>query len=64
MKLHEINGGIFVMVSEEEYEIIEQFFTDSDYVSNVELTERQTLLAEGLVKKGILNPTVRGFKVA
>jgi hypothetical protein len=64
MKLHEINGGIFVMISEEEYEIIENFFTDSMYISNTQLSERQILLAESLVKKGVLNPTVRGFRLA
>lgn len=63
MKLREINGGIFVMISEEEYEIIENFFTDSMYISNTQLTERQILLAESLVKKGVLNPTVRGFRL-
>lgn len=64
MKLQEINGGIYVMISEEEYEIIEEYFTDAEYVSNTQLTERQVLLAESLVKKGVLNPTVRGFRIA
>jgi hypothetical protein len=63
MKLQEVAGGIFVMISEEEYEIIEEFFTDADYVSNIQLSERQIILAEELVKKGVLNPTVRGFKL-
>jgi len=63
MKLQEIAGGIYVMISEEEYEIIEEFFTDVDYVSNIQLSARQVILAEQLVKKGVLNPTVRGFKL-
>lgn len=64
MKLREINGGIFVMISEEEYEIIETFFDESPYISNTQLTDRQILIAESLVHKGVLNPTLRGFRLA
>lgn len=64
MKLREINGGLYVMISEEEYEIIESFFEDSSYISNTQLTDRQILIAESLVKKGVLNPTLRGFRLA
>ena len=51
------------MISEEEYDLIEEFFNETDYVSNAQLSDRQILLAEGLVKKGVLNPTLRGFKI-
>lgn len=64
MKLREINGGLYVMISEEEYEIIEEFFEESPYISNTQLTDRQILIAESLVKKGVLNPTLRGFRLA
>lgn len=51
------------MISEEEYDLIEEFFNETDYVSNAQLSDRQVLLAEELVKKGVLNPTLRGFKM-
>lgn len=51
------------MISEEEYDLIETFFDENDYVSNAQLSDRQVVLAEELVKKGVLNPTLRGFKM-
>ena len=63
MRLTEVLGGLYVMISEEEYDLIEEFFNESDYVSNAQLSDRQILLAEELVKKGVLNPTLRGFKM-
>jgi hypothetical protein len=63
MRLTEVLGGLYVMISEEEYDLIEEFFTEADYVSEAQLSDRQVLLAEGLVKKGVLNPTLRGFKM-
>lgn len=51
------------MISEEEYDLIEEFFTEADYVSEAQLSDRQVVLAEELVKKGVLNPTLRGFKM-
>lgn len=63
MRLTEVLGGLYVMISEEEYDLIEEFFNETDYVSNAQLSDRQVLLAEELVKKGVLNPTLRGFKM-
>jgi hypothetical protein len=63
MRLTEVLGGLYVMISEEEYDLIEEFFDQNDYVSNAQLSDRQVVLAEELVKKGVLNPTLRGFKM-
>lgn len=63
MRLTEVLGGLYVMISEEEYDLIETFFDENDYVSNAQLSDRQVVLAEELVKKGVLNPTLRGFKM-
>jgi len=63
MRLTEVLGGLYVMISEEEYDLIEEFFDQNDYVSNAQLSDRQVVLAEELVKKGVLNPTLRGFKI-
>lgn len=63
MRLTEVLGGLYVMISEEEYDLMEEFFNETDYVSNAQLSDRQILLAEELVKKGVLNPTLRGFKM-
>lgn len=63
MRLTEVMGGLYVMISEEECDLMDEFFLDREYVTNTQLSERQVLIAESLVKKGVLLPTVRGFKI-
>jgi hypothetical protein len=63
MRLTEVMGGLYVMISEEECDLMDEFFLDREYVTNTQLSERQVLIAESLVRKGVLLPTVRGFKI-
>ncbi len=45
MRLTEILGGLYVMISEEENDLIMKFFADQDYVNETQLSEREQHLA-------------------
>ena len=62
MKLKEVLGGIYVMITEEEENLINSHFSDGDYVSETQLSSREGELAEKLTHKGVLVATVRGYK--
>jgi len=62
MKLKEILGGLFVMITEEEEDLITKYFSEGDYVNESQLSGREQFLAEKLTHKGLLVPTVRGYK--
>ena len=62
MKLKEILGGLFVMITEEEEDLITNHFSTGDYVNESQLSGREALLAEKLTHKGVLVPTLRGYK--
>lgn len=62
MKLKEILGGLFVMITEEEEDLITKYFSEGDYVNESQLSGREMRLAEGLSYKGVLVPTLRGYK--
>lgn len=64
MRLTEILGGLYVMISEEENDLIMKYFADQDYVNETQLTEREQHLAETLTHKGVLMPTLRGYRTA
>jgi hypothetical protein len=64
MRLTEILGGLYVMISEEENDLIMKFFADQDYVNETQLSEREQHLAETLTHKGVLMPTLRGYRTA
>lgn len=64
MRLTEILGGLYVMISEEENDLIMKYFADQDYVNETQLTEREHHLAETLTHKGVLMPTLRGYRTA
>ena len=62
MKLKEILGGLFVMITEEEEDLITNHFSEGDYVNESQLSGREEVMAEKLVHKGVLVPTLRGYK--
>ena len=62
MKLKEILGGLFVMITEEEDDLITRYFSEGDYVNESQLSGREEVMAEKLVHKGVLVPTLRGYK--
>jgi hypothetical protein len=64
MRLTEILGGLYVMISEEESDLITKFFIEQDYVNETQLSEREQHLAEKLTHKGVLMPTLRGYRTA
>ena len=62
MKLKEILGGLYVMITEEEEDQITNHFSDGDYVNESQLSEREGELADKLTHKGVLVATLRGYK--
>ena len=63
MKLQEVLGGIYVMITEEESDLLIQFFSENEYVNESQLNERSLIIADKSVHKGVLLPTLRGYKV-
>ena len=63
MRLTEVLGGLYVMITEEENDLIAKFFSENEYVKESQLSEREALLADKLVHKGVLVPTLRGYRV-
>ncbi|HAW06178.1 MAG TPA: hypothetical protein DCW83_15970 [Saprospirales bacterium] len=63
MKLQEVLGGIYVMITEEESDLLAEMFTENEYVNESQLSERAALIADKLVHKGVLVPTLRGYRV-
>ena len=62
MKLKDILGGLFVIITEEDEDLLNKYFSEGDYVNESQLSGRETVLAEKLTHKGVLVPTLRGFK--
>jgi len=62
MRLKEVLGGIYVMITEEEENLITNHFSDGDYVSETQLSDRESVLADKLTHKGVLVATLRGYK--
>ena len=50
------------MITEEEEDLITKYFSEGDYVNESQLSGREALLAEKLTYKGVLVPTLRGYK--
>lgn len=63
MRLTEVLGGIYVMVTEEENDLIAKFFSENEYVNETQLSEREGVIVDGLVHKGVLVPTLRGYRI-
>ena len=62
MRLTEVLGGLYVMITEEENDLVVKFFAENEYVNESQLSGREMRLAEGLSHKGVLVPTLRGYK--
>ena len=60
MKLTEVLGGLYVMITEEENDLVVKYFSENDYVNETQLSERETVIIDRLVHKGVLVPTLRG----
>ena len=50
MKLKEVLGGIYVMITEEEEDLITSHFSNGDYVNESQLSEREGELADKLTQ--------------
>lgn len=62
MKLTEVLGGLYVMITEEENDLVVKYFSENEYVNETQLSEREVLIADRLVHKGVLMPTLRGYR--
>ena len=50
------------MVTEEENDLIMKYFSENEYVNETQLTEREQVIANRLSHKGVLMPTLRGYR--
>ena len=39
-----------------------KFFSENEYVNETQLSEREQLIADRLTHKGVLMPTLRGYR--
>ena len=57
MRLTEVLGGIYVMITEEENDLVVKYFSENEYVNETQLSEREHVIADRLTHKGVLMPT-------
>lgn len=62
MRLTEVLGGIYVMITEEENDLVVRYFSENEYVNETQLSEREQVVADRLTHKGVLMPTLRGYR--
>ena len=62
MRLKEVLGGLYVMVTEEENDLIMKYFSENEYVNETQLTEREQVIANRLSHKGVLMPSLRAYR--
>ena len=62
MRLTEVLGGIYVMITEEENDLVFKYFSENEYVNEIQLSEREQVVADRLTHKGVLMPTLRGYR--
>jgi hypothetical protein len=62
MRLTEVLGGLYVMITEEENDLVVKYFSENDYVNETQLSEREQVIADRLTHKGVLMPTLRGYR--
>ena len=62
MRLTEGLGGLYVMSTEEENDLVVKYFSENDYVNETQLSEREQVIADRLTHKGVLMPTLRGYR--
>ena len=47
MRIREVLGGIYVIITEEENELVSKYFSvDNKYVNESQLTDRETVIAD------------------
>jgi phosphopantetheinyl transferase (holo-ACP synthase) len=62
MRIREVLGGIYVIITEEENELVTKFFSENEYVNENQLSDRESIIADRLTHKGVLMPTLRGYR--
>ena len=62
MRLTEVLGGLYVMITEEENDLVVKYFSENEYANETQLSEREQVIADRLVHKGVLMPTLRGYR--
>tara|TARA_Y200000002_G_scaffold26752_1_gene20127 strand:- start:79 stop:273 length:195 start_codon:yes stop_codon:yes gene_type:complete len=62
MRIREILGGIYVIITEEENELVTKFFSENEYVNESQMSDRESIIADRLTHKGVLMPTLRGYR--
>ncbi|OUU21645.1 MAG: hypothetical protein CBB97_16090 [Candidatus Endolissoclinum sp. TMED37] len=62
MRIREILGGIYVIITEEENELVTKFFSENEYVNESQMSDRESIVADRLTHKGVLMPTLRGYR--
>jgi hypothetical protein len=62
MRLTEVLGGLYVMITEEENDLVVKYFSENEYANETQLSERELVIADRLVHKGVLMPTLRGYR--
>ena len=62
MRLTEVLGGIYVMITEEENDLVVKYFSENEYVNEIQLSEREQVVADRLTHKGVIMPTLRGYR--
>ena len=46
MRLTEVLGGIYVMITEEENDLVVKYFSENEYVNETQLSEREHVIAD------------------
>ena len=54
MRLTEVLGGIYVMITEEENDLVVKYFSENEYVNETQLSEREHVIADRLHTKVFL----------
>tara|TARA_A200000159_G_scaffold56140_1_gene51915 strand:+ start:2688 stop:2882 length:195 start_codon:yes stop_codon:yes gene_type:complete len=62
MRLTEVLGGLYVMINEEESDLIAKYFSENEYVNETQLSGREQIIADRLSHKGVLVPSLRGYR--
>ena len=62
MRIREVLGGIYVIITEEENELVTKFFSENEYVNENQLSDRESIIADRLTHKGVLMPSLRGYR--
>jgi hypothetical protein len=50
------------MITEEENDLVVKYFSENEYVNEIQLSEREQVVADRLTHKGVLMPTLRGYR--